>query len=147
MAAMRMKGQAEYLLAAALLFLFIAGGQTLLGLRGLGWFYFVAGALLVRAVWPTPRHERQLLRLLEGCDLCAKIDQTVVMPRIVKSEKRNGKATYTLTLPPGLSSKDFEDKNLALSEGLNATVSTKYMDGRIIMDVERGGRSKALLEV
>lgn len=138
MAAIQVKGHAEYLLGAALLFLFTLSGQALLGLRGLGWLYLGVGALIVRALWPVPKHERRLLRLLAGCDLCAKIDQTMVLPRIVGFEKRGGKATYTLTLPPGLSSKDFADKNLALSEGLNAAVTTQFADGCIIMNVERG---------
>ena len=129
-----MKGQAEYLLAAAILFLFILGGQALLSIRGLGWLYFVAAALLIRAVWPTPRHERELLRLLRGCELVVRIGETVVLPKMIKYEVNGGRATYTLTLPPGLSSKDFEAKNLALSEGLNAVVATKYVDGRIVMN-------------
>ena len=138
MAAIRVRGNAEYLLAAALLLLFITGGQMLLGVRGYDWLYIFVLVLLVPALWPTPRHEQQLLHLLEGCGLYSKIGEQAVLPKIVKCERRGGKAIYTLTLPPGLSSKDFADKDLALAEGLNAAVRTKYMDGRIVMDVERG---------
>lgn len=137
-AAVQLKGRAELMLAAALLVLLIEAGRSLAGIRGLGWLYLVAIALVLMFIWPdSQRRHGHLLRLFKGCGLYARIDDRLILPRVVKYDGRSDKAVYILTLPPGLSSKDFEAKNLALSEGMNAKVSTKFEDGRILMHIDR----------
>ena len=60
----------------------------------------------------------------------------MLLPRIIKKQKHETSVDYILTLPPGLSLKDFENKHDAIEQNIRKPVSFDYNNGVIIMTVK-----------
>lgn len=99
-----------------------------------GWRWHFFTVLGILFYFYKPKNDpKDLSNIFRQTGLVKKSGDLEEVPRII-SQKGD---TTLLTLPVGLSSRDFERKALAVSEALNATVDFKYHAGKIVMTVTK----------
>lgn len=83
-------------------------------------------------------HYSNLEKLFLNCNLYIRaINNTIILPRKIKTVKKSYGEDHILTLPPGMSLEDFKLKEKNISQALNACVEFDYNNGIIIMSVKK----------
>ena len=104
------------------------------------WRVFTIVGLAIIALCFLPEGEKKKLEsLFKACKLYTELDkEKKVPPKVIsKTEFENG-YQYHLSLPKGLSTKDFNEKKQAIAEALDSEVEFSYDNGRILMKVTKG---------
>lgn len=77
-----------------------------------------------------------LEKLFLNCNLYKRtINDTIILPKKIKTILKDYGKDYILSLPPGLSLEDFKQKETAISQALNAQVTFEYNNGILIMSI------------
>lgn len=81
-------------------------------------------------------YKSKLEKLFLNCRLYIDTGNEKLIPVVMKKQKHETSTDYILTLPPGMSLKDFENKHEAIEQNMRKPVSFDYRNGVIIMTVK-----------
>lgn len=81
--------------------------------------------------------QKSLTNIFKQSGLIKKNGDFEDVPKIIAQKETEGGFQAVLSLPVGLSSKDFIRRSQAVSEALNAEVDFKYENGKIIMTADK----------
>jgi S-DNA-T family DNA segregation ATPase FtsK/SpoIIIE len=76
---------------------------------------------------------KDLPNLFRGAGLTRRIEETELIPLVVEKRKRDYGEDLLLTIPPGLSTTDFENHREAIENGLGASIEFQYINAGLIL--------------
>jgi hypothetical protein len=121
-------GAAAILLPSAPAWLIPAAVGGGIGLCVLGWWL---------------NHYTDLERIFLNCGLYIHtITDTIMVPKKIRTIRKNYGKDYILSLPPGLCLQQFKDKEPHISQALDAAVSFDFNNGILIMSVKENKLKK-----
>jgi energy-coupling factor transporter ATP-binding protein EcfA2 len=98
--------------------------------------YMIAGGLVLTALDAYLSYKSKFDKLFTNCGLFINTGNDKLLPRVLKKQRHETSTDYILTLPPGLSLKNFTDKQEAIEQNIRKPVSFNYNNGVIIMTVK-----------
>lgn len=104
--------------------------------------YMIAGGLFLVALDAYLSYKSKFDKLFANCGLFINTGNDKLLPRVLKKQKHETSTDYILTLPPGLSLKNFTDKQEAIEQNIRKPVSFDYNNGVIIMTVKEELKKK-----
>jgi S-DNA-T family DNA segregation ATPase FtsK/SpoIIIE len=88
-------------------------------------------------------HYTELEKIFLNCQLYIRTtNDTIIVPRKIKTIHKNYGKDYILSLPQGLCLQQFKDKEPNISQAMDAAVNFEYNNGILIMSVKTAHLSK-----